>query len=441
MPGYVKKVKGTKNRFRITVEAGKDPVTGNRKRIVRYHTGRESDAKDIMAMLIAELEQGTHVDPSKLTMAEWMDTWLQDYKKNNLRASTYELYIWTTDHFIKPAIGSIHVQKLQTEHLQRLYNSLVEEKKSSRTVHQVHQLISAALKQAIKTHKIKHNPADATTLPQLKYGKIKYLDTDEQQIFINALDDHPHGAAFITLFGTGTRRSELLGLHWEDADQAVDAYVEQLEKEKELEALGAKAKKRVKDLVLQEKIEFVKGTIEQLKKERVIYIHCGIVAVKGQGLNEDDTKTEKGNRTIPIPKMVAEYLYRHRETLKEKGLYKPDGPVFPSKNGKHMWPRNFNRIFEKLRDKLGLKNITPHGLRHTFATNLLEIGEDMRTIQELLGHAKESTSADIYAHVTEKLKRQAVNKLDDIMIPGTKEIKKEVPRVPNGHQKTLRRIK
>lgn len=392
MPGHIEKVKNTKNRWKIIVEAGKDPTTGNRRRIVRYHTGRESEAKDIMAKIIAELGQGTYVDIDKITVAEWMEKWLKEYKKPVLRPRTYELYTYYTGHFIKPSVGSVPLQKLRPEHLQRLYNSLVEDKKSSRAVHQVHQLLNGALKQAVKNRLITHNPADATTRPPLKYKNIRIMSTEEQETFLQAIAFHTWGAAFMTILGTGLRRGELLGLHWEDVD------------------LG----------------------------EKVLHVRRSIVSVKGEGIRVEEPKTKKGRRTVPLPKMVVAFLQRHKEKLEKDGLYRPDGPVFPSKNGNYIWPRNFNRIYEKLRDDLGLKDVNLHALRHTFASRLLELGEEMRVIQELLGHAKISTTADIYTHVVERMKRQAVDKLDEVL---GAEIKNEVPRAPNGHQKALRRIK
>lgn len=435
MPGHYKKVKGTKNKWRIVVEAGPDPITGKRKRIVRYHVGREPEVKDIMAMIIAEVEQGTHVDIEKITVMEWMEEWLKEYKKPTLRPRTYELYTYYANHFIKPTLGGIPIQKLRPEHLQRVYNQLTDEGKSSRVVHQVHQLMNGALKQALKNRIIKFNPAEATTRPPLKYKEIRVMTDQEQDKLLQALATHPLGAAFATMLGTGLRRGELLGLHWEDVDTAINAYVKQTEKEKILWELEKQTPK-TPEIIAQ--MDALLDEIERLKEARSIYIQRGVVSVKGQGIITEEPKTKKGRRTVPIPKMVAEFLLWHRDKLQKNGAYRKDGPVFPSKAGTYIWPRNFSRSFEELRAKLGLNGITLHGLRHTFATRLLELGEDMKVIQELLGHAKIGTTADIYAHVVEKMKRQAVSKLDEVL--GTK-TEKEQARAPNGHQKALRRIK
>ncbi|OPY59588.1 MAG: Tyrosine recombinase XerD [Pelotomaculum sp. PtaU1.Bin065] len=429
MPGHIEKVKGTKNKFKIIVEAGKDPLNPKkRKRIVRYHKGRESEATDIMAMIIAELEQGTVVEPNKITVSDWMETWLEEYKKPSIRAKTYDQYTWANDAFIKPYIGSLPLQKLRPEHIQKLYNSILQANKSTRLVHLIHLLLSSALKQAIKNRIIKENATDATTRPPMRSKEVRALTEEEQSRFISALLTHPYGAAFVTQLGTGLRRSELLGLHWEDIDEAINAYEQQLEKENIIASLEKEAKENEDDRdSLEANIESLKTEIIDLKRDMVLYVRRGIVYVRKQGLMNDDPKTNKSKRMVPLPLLAVTMLKQHRDKLRIEGLYRTDGPVFPGKNGGYLFPDTLNKKFNKLRDDLNFKDVNPHALRHTFATRLLELGEEMTTVQELLGHTKISTTSDIYSHVSEKLKRRAVDKLDNVLVPNTT---KETPRAP-----------
>ncbi|OPY64134.1 MAG: Transposase [Pelotomaculum sp. PtaU1.Bin065] len=414
MPGHIEEIIKNK-RYKIVAEAGKKPAGGKRRRIVRRVNCRRSEATDILAMLIAELEQGTYVDKSKLTVGEWMDVWLEEYKKNKIRPKTYDLYAWAIEEWIKPAVGETLLQELAVEHLQRLYNSILEAGKSIRLVHLVHQLLYGALRQAKKNRKIKDNVAEDIELPSLQQREIQPMTVEEQERFIAALANHPWGAAFGTKLGTGLRRGELLGLWWEEVDPAIDAYIEQLEKEKEIAELGAGENQD------RELIEGLLIEIEYLKFRMILRVCRQIVYVRKKGIIEESPKTKKGRRIVPLVTMVLQLLYRHREQMKEKKLYRPKGPVFASEKGGYIWPDNFNRSFGKFRKRLNLQHISPHALRHTFATRLLEAGEDTKTVQELLGHAKESTTNDIYIHVTEKLKRRAVDKLDSSFMPGTTE--------------------
>lgn len=371
MPGHIKEIR--RGYFRIVVEAGKDPATGRRKRLVRYHKGRHPEAEDIMAKLISELEQGSYVKPSKLTLGEWMDTWLSEYKRPTVRGKTYALYKWTADALIKPSVGNVPLQKLRPDQLQKFYNSIRDANKSPRLIHLVHQLINGALKQAVKNQLVVRNVAEATTRPPLTYREKRVLTPEELTRFLEALADHPLGAALVTKQGTGLRREELLGLHWDDINL----------------------------------------------EEGFLRVRRSIVYVPSEGVKAELPKTEKSKRVVPLAKLVVTFLRGHQEKIQKDGLYRPDGPVFPSKAGTYIHPDNFNRAFKKLRDELKLKDVSPHALRHTFATRLLELGEDIRTIQELLGHTKLSTT-QIYTHVSEKLKRKAVDKLDQVLELGTK---------------------
>ena len=299
-----------------------------------------------------------------------------EYKRADLRPRTWESYEIIVRNHLVPAIGALPLQSLRPEHLQKLYNEKTAQGYSPQTVHHINKVIHGALEQAIKNRLIQHNPAKAVTLPRLKRDEIQVMTREQQTRFIEALADHPLGVAFLVLLGTGIRRGELLGLHWADVDL----------------------------------------------EEGVIYIRNNLVQVKGRGLVLQEPKTEKSKRIIPLPRAVLEELKRHQERMREAGLYDPEDPntpVFCSGEGNYIWPRNFSRAYDALRRKAGIEGITLHALRHTFATNLLEHGENLKVVQELLGHAKIATTADIYSHVAPEIKREAVKKLDQLFHPGT----------------------
>ncbi|MGI9952162.1 tyrosine-type recombinase/integrase [Moorellaceae bacterium AZ2] len=89
--------------------------------------------------------------------------------------------------------------------------------------------------------------------------------------------------------------------------------------------------------------------------------------------------------------------------------------LFSTEDGKQIDPRNFTRRYERLLKKARLPKFSFHGLRHTFTSLLLEKGEDLKIVQELLRHTRIDVTADIYSHVTERLKRKASAKVEEIL--------------------------
>ena len=120
----------------------------------------------------------------------------------------------------------------------------------------------------------------------------------------------------------------------------------------------------------------------------------------------------KKERLVPIGRIALavmdEFLERRR--LAERKKPERNAPLFTNKLGTRLTARSVNRILKKYILKLGLKGkITPHTLRHTFATHLLNRGADLRSVQELLGHEHVS-STQIYTHVTTERMRQVYEK-------------------------------
>lgn len=369
--GHIKEV--NKGYYRIVLEVGKDPVTGKRKRLIRYFHGRQKEAEEYKAQLIADLSRGEFVEPSKITLGEWLDTWLNEYKKNKLRFTTWGSYETTIRIHIKPSLGNIQLKDLRPYHLQQLYNKKLAEGLSSRTVRYIHTIIHGALRQALKNGLIATNVSEATTPPTIKKKEAPVFTPEQQQTFISALEGDRLEAAFLVLLGTGIRRGELLGLQWQDIDL----------------------------------------------KKAVLNIRQGLVFYRGE-LVIQEPKTKKSRRSLPLPGIVIDSLKKHRENMMAEGNYRKDQFVFCTQEGTPIIPRNFNRKFYQLREKAGLEKINLHALRHTFATRLLEAGENLKVVQELLGHTQITTTADTYSHVSQDLKRQAAEKMNDILQTGTK---------------------
>jgi integrase/recombinase XerC len=106
------------------------------------------------------------------------------------------------------------------------------------------------------------------------------------------------------------------------------------------------------------------------------------------------TVTGKGekSRRVPLSGQSAEWLKRWSEA-QGGSVARSAGPVFINREGRELSPRGVARILALhwLKSEVA-KGISPHGLRHSFATHLLQAGADLRTIQELLGHSQLSTT-------------------------------------------------
>lgn len=370
-------VKGKK--YKIIIEAGKNPKTGERKRIVRSVDGRKKEAEDLMDEIKNSLRQGTYIEPKKTTISEWLDTWLNDYKKMDLRQTTWESYEYIARLHIKPELGAMHIQSLRPDDLQKLYRRKAESDLSTRTVRYIHTIINSAMKQAVKNQLILRNPAEATTPPKLEQKNVTAMgkgDIDNFLITLDTLTDSRLkriAPAFKILLGTGLRRGELLGLRWRNIDS----------------------------------------------DNRKIKIEQGLVATKGVMWAYQDPKTDLSKNEIPMSEYVASVLQPHYINMALEGNAAEDKPVFCTKKGTPIIPKNFNRTYYSLRKKAGIsEDINLHALRHTFATMLLECGVSLKEIQELLRHARISTTADIYTDVSTAMKKSAVDKLD--FLNGTK---------------------
>jgi integrase len=135
-------------------------------------------------------------------------------------------------------------------------------------------------------------------------------------------------------------------------------------------------------------------------------------------------KTHRSARPMPLSGLATRALglqrvHQAKERLAAGELWQDHGLVFASTIGTPLEPRNVNRRFEQLRHVAGLDWLHLHDLRHAFATFLLDQGEELRTVMELLGHSTIRITADTYGHVLPARARKAATAIDRILAEGS----------------------
>ena len=271
-----------------------------------------------------------------------------------------------------PELGHILLKNLSPNDIQKLYNKMIQGGSSPATVRRNHQIINGSLAQAVQNRLISWNPAKATVLPKLEDDEARAMTIAEMNTFLDVLNEitGPYKVRvtwrtlFLTLLGTGIRSGEALALRWARVDI----------------------------------------------RDRTATVMEGIKRTKEKGLVFGDPKSAKSKRSFPLPDEVAfalrlQRIHQAKVRLAVGEAYENQDLVFSTSKGTPINPRNLIRKFHEIRDAAGLsKDITVHSLRHTFATRLLERGESLKTVQELLGHADIATTGNTYAHVMPEVK-------------------------------------
>jgi len=306
-------------------------------------------------------------EASRMTLGEWLDKWLTEYKAPMIRKSTADGYRRYIDNHIKPYLGDKPITQVTAADVQKMYNMLKEAGRiredtekgktlSGSMVRAVHMLLHEAMDNAVREGLLPCNPTKGTTIPKNEHKEKKVLLESQIETLIQAVDsDEIWRDFFKTELMTGMRRGEICGLKWEDFEEAA-------------------------------------GTLHVRRSVR--YEH-------GQPII-GETKTNEGNRKLILPKGVVELLAERKQTAISEWIFSnPFNPELP------MNPFSAYRQLKKLLSEANLPNITFHELRHTFATQAASNGIDPRTLASILGHTKASFTLDTYTHVTTDMQKNA----------------------------------
>ena len=366
--------------FEIKYEIEPDPQTGARRSRTRTIRGTRRDAQLALAKALLEEANGTAVDPTKLTVIQFIEKWLRDAVEPNLAPATCERYRNLVNHYLLPAVGNVPLQKLRPIQLAELYASLSRsggkagEGLRPKTIGLLATVVRQALNQAVTWQLVPQNVATAVKRPKVEREEIQILSPDELKRVLKYLEGRTLRSIVCTLLATGMRRSEALALRWCD-------------------------------------IDLDRG---------IISINASLEYTAIQGVRRKDTKTTHGRRSIGIgPWLIAE-LRAHRARQLERrlalGLGRPadDLPVFASWDGKFRVPiRTTQRWIETMRE-LGL-NARLHALRHAHVSQLISDGADVLTVSRRLGHANASITLNVYAHLFRNTDAAAAETSDRFM--------------------------
>jgi integrase len=188
--------------------------TGKRKKY-RFKTKQEAIKKK--NELLRELEQGTLATGAQRKLGEYLDDWLENTHKSKLRLSTYRNYKKLIRH-IKADLGEIWLQKLTPQRVQAFYAKKLEEKLSTKFVHEIHGVLHLALKNAVRWELVSRNVCDLVTPPRIVSREVVPLSVEQARRLMEHMRGHRLEVLLTTAIVTGMRRGELLALRWSEVD-------------------------------------------------------------------------------------------------------------------------------------------------------------------------------------------------------------------------------
>jgi integrase len=363
MSGHVRR-RGQRS-WELKFDIGTDPLTG--KRITKYHSfkGTKREAEAELVRLKAGADRGDYVDPSKTTLAEFLDRWERDWAAVNVGPKTLERYRELLKCHVRPHVGAVAIQKLQPVHLAELYAKLLREGRgdgrglAARTVGHVHRAIHKALVVATEWGVVQRNVADVAKPPKVQAGEIEILGENATRALLQQLRGRALYPLAVIGLATGMRRGELLALRWRDVD--LD---------------GGKLR--------------VEQSLEQTKVG---------------GLRFKAPKTKHGRRTVTLPASVVSELRGHWKAQQEHrlklgtGKAPDDALVFANWDGTPRSPNATTKEWRRTLAVLDLPAVSLHALRHTHASQLIASGMDVLTISRRLGHGSPTITLGVYGHL------------------------------------------
>lgn len=349
--------------------------SGKRRRKWHSFSGTKRQAQEECARLVTALKAGNYVEPTKQTVAEFLDEWLA-FIRPSVSQKTHERYTEILRKGVAPLLGDVTLAKLKTDRIDAAFSKALSEGRrdgqgglSPRTVHHMRRVLIKALNQAVVWERLVKNPAHASTPPKVERKPMLAYDAKQTAELLEAMRPTRMFAPVLLAVMCGLRRGEIAALRWRNVD---------------LEG-------RIISIV-----ESAEQTVEGVRYK----------------------EPKSGNaRTVALSAGVAEQLKAHRarqaEQLLRLGL-RPNANSFvvSQVDGRPLQPRSITHEWVRLIEKTSLPRIRFHDLRHTHASQMLAAGVHPKVASERLGHSTIGITLDLYSHVMPGMQADAAEQVD-----------------------------
>jgi len=354
------------------------------------------------------------------TVAEWMRTWLETIAPRTAQQTTVdEIYRPKVERWIIPRLGKHRIDRLLPEHVDAFYLWLPQQGLSTKSVLLIHQILSRALKMAVRRGKVARNVASSAFVeaPTHRDQEIEPLTNEEARAILDLAAVLPNGARWSVALALGLRQGEALGMRWGCIDLKVGTLrVFQLKRTRYRHGCDdphACGKKWHREACADPCTKHKKRCPAPCRPDcRFHAENCP----RRLGGNWEFRQPKGGNvRTLVIPGPLVRELkahWRKQKKLREAAgeEWEDNDLCFPNSVGKPLEPRDDWAAWKWLCKASGVRDARLHDARHTAATLLLEQGVDIRVVQEILGHSTPIVTRK-YAHVTSRLAKEAAERM------------------------------
>ena len=352
--------------YYVSMDLGRDKEG---KRLKRYQTYRTLyAARAGLRDFLIHREQELNTPKHNLTLGEWLESWMDNIVRPTRAETTVYGYQKIIDNHVLPSLGEVPLLALSPMDIQQYYIQVQQNANlSSNTLRRHHDLLTSALRAAVRQDKLLQSPMDKVEPPRPQQKEASYLRPEELKQLYALLEGHPLELCAKLAGSLGMRREEICGLKWDCVDY--------------------------------------KRKVLCIREARTAY---------GATVVQKETKTRSSVRTLYIPDDVTLLLQKEQERQAWR-LEEPSEFVVLDRRNQPYSPNALSLAFTRFVRKNDLPRVTLHGLRHSFATVASMQGVPLFDIGKALGHATPATTGKVYTHLVDHTHEETLIKVSDAL--------------------------